>query len=78
MRFSFVLATVVVLTAAIFANGDDSEICPFFCRHSSECKTCDYAKWCVSISNLCPGTIHRTHQHGRSSLYATVGDKVVG
>jgi hypothetical protein len=79
MRFPFVLAAAVALTASVVSgNADESEDCPFFCRHSSECKECEIAKQCVSMSNLCPGTIHMTHRYGRSSSCAIVGDRVVG
>ncbi|KAG1903668.1 uncharacterized protein F5891DRAFT_1017757 [Suillus fuscotomentosus] len=78
MRLSFVLATVVALTTSISVDGADNENCPFWCRHTRECRECEFAKQCVSMSGLCPGSIYITYRHGRSSLYATVGEQVAG
>lgn len=72
MRLSFALAAVVALTASVSVNGE----CPFFCRHSVECHECEFAKQCVSMGSL-SGSVHMTHRHGRSSLYAIAGDQEV-
>ncbi|KAG2357721.1 hypothetical protein BDR07DRAFT_1419527, partial [Suillus spraguei] len=46
MRFSFLIA-IVVLTAAISASADSQHHhCPIFCEHSKHCRHCEHPSEC--------------------------------
>jgi hypothetical protein len=73
MRFAFVLAVIAALTVSVSANTAESDTCPFFCKHTSDCAICEYETHCVSIS-LCSMRFtdeHFANTDGRSSFYAS-------
>ncbi|KAG2742364.1 hypothetical protein P692DRAFT_20231052 [Suillus brevipes Sb2] len=51
MRFAFILATVAALAVSISA---ESDTCPFFCKHTSDCSICEYETHCIVF--LCIAT----------------------
>ncbi|KIK44562.1 hypothetical protein CY34DRAFT_802545 [Suillus luteus UH-Slu-Lm8-n1] len=51
MRFTFILATVAALAVSISA---ESDYCPFFCKHTSDCAVCEYETHCIAF--LCIAT----------------------